>query len=56
MKHSLAGHRDSVLSCAWYPNGSTIVSVSADKTICLWDPSQGGQVPRASSFSLHFLH
>jgi WD40 repeat protein len=37
----LAGHEDSVLSAAFSPDGSRIVTASADKTARIWDAATG---------------
>ncbi|MBI3248821.1 MAG: WD40 repeat domain-containing protein [Deltaproteobacteria bacterium] len=37
----LQGHTDSVYSVAFSPDGRTLASGSHDKTICIWDVSQG---------------
>ena len=37
----LAGHKDSVLSLAFSPNGKRLASGSSDKTVRLWDVTTG---------------
>lgn len=41
MLHTLKGHRDGVYAIALSPDGQTIASGSADKTIKLWHLSTG---------------
>jgi WD40 repeat protein len=36
-----SGHYEAVLSCAWSPDGSRIVSASRDKTLRIWDGFTG---------------
>ncbi|KAJ5937286.1 hypothetical protein N7454_004941 [Penicillium verhagenii] len=38
---TLEGHRDSVQSIAWSPDGSRLASASDDKTAKIWDPVTG---------------
>jgi len=40
----LSGHTDTVLSLAFSPDGTSLVSGSSDKTIKLWDMQTGGVV------------
>ncbi len=39
--HTLKGHTDSILYCAWSPDGQFIASGSVDKTIRLWNAQTG---------------
>jgi WD40 repeat protein len=41
---TLAGHKAAVQSMAYSPNGKTLASGSADKTIKLWDVSTGKEI------------
>ena len=38
------GHFDSCDAVAWSPDGKRIVSASDDKTVQVWDASNGGNV------------
>ena len=37
MRVQITGHKHSVLSVAWSPNGTTLASGSGDQTIKLWE-------------------
>lgn len=39
--HTLEGHTQAVLSLAFSPDSTRLVSVSADKTALLWEPDSG---------------
>jgi WD40 repeat protein len=41
---TLIGHTDRVYGCAVSPDGHWIVSASADKTLKIWDPSNGKEL------------
>ncbi|KAJ5636997.1 hypothetical protein N7490_006876 [Penicillium lividum] len=41
---TLEGHRDSVNSIAWSPDGSRLASASFDKTARIWDPATGQSI------------
>jgi WD40 repeat protein len=41
LKHTLKGHSDSVICVAFSPDGKTLASGSADKTIILWNTADG---------------
>ncbi len=41
---TMAGHTDGVLSCAYSPDGSRIVSASVDRTLKIWDAKIGKDV------------
>jgi WD40 repeat protein len=40
----LRGHQDSVWSAAFSPDGSRIVTASADRTARIWDASTGSEI------------
>jgi WD40 repeat protein len=46
----LAGHRGSVNSVVFRPDGNLLASVSADRTVKFWDPATGRLVSRLSGF------
>ena len=37
----LAGHKNAVLEVHWLPDGQSLASASADKTVALWDANKG---------------
>lgn len=44
LMHNLTGHKQSVRSCAWAPDGRTLATGSFDSSVILWDPSEGKAV------------
>ena len=38
---TFSGHSDQVVGCSFSPNGKTLVSVSEDMTVRLWDVETG---------------
>lgn len=44
LRHTLAGHTNSINSVAWSPDGRLLASGSDDHTIRLWDSSTGRQI------------
>jgi WD40 repeat protein len=43
---TLSGHENSVLGCAWSPDGCLVASTSDDGTLRLWDPETGCEIDR----------
>ena len=41
LRHTLRGHKDVIFRIAWSPDGWMLASLSADKTIRLWDVETG---------------
>src|SRR5205085_107490 len=51
---SLPGHAGGVVALAWAPDGKTLVSSGADRTLRVWDVKAGKELPKQENQQVNF--
>ena len=43
-RRTLSGHSSNVMACSFSPDGASVLSVSRDKTLKIWDVATGARL------------